>query len=191
MNLNKALIISFCLLVLLVAGVVIQLNRSKGARYEKVFVDNEILTTQIHCVPEIIRSYEQRKDAYKEKNILFFRYTNNSCSSCLNYYLFELFALQEEIGIEHVWLFPAYPDDRGSQIQLRNELAKYNYRNIPADLLLLPVYEGEQKSYFAWLNNMGEIEMVFVPDINKPQYTHHYFQEVKRIINNLPVSKQS
>ena len=190
MNLNRALIILFSLLVLLVAGVVIQLSRSKGARYKKVFVDNEILTTQIHCVPEIIRSYEQRKDAYGQKNTLFFRYTNNSCGSCINYYLFEILTLQEEIGKEHVWLFPAYPDDRGSQIQLRSELAKYNYRNIPADSLLLPVYEGEQKSYFAWLDNEGEIGMVFVPDINKPQYTRHYFQEVKRLINDLQVSKQ-
>ena len=185
MNLNKALIVSFCLLVLLFAGVVFQLNRSKGARLEKVFVDDEILTTQIHCLPEIVRSYEQVKEAYKEQNILFFRYTNNSCGSCINYYLFEILALQEEIGKEHVWIFPAFPDDRGSQIQLRNELEKYNYRNIPSDSLLLPVYGGEQKSYFAWLNSEGEIGMVFIPDINKPQYTRNYFQEIKRLINDL------
>ena len=185
MNLNRALIVLCCLFVLLVLAAVFQLNRSKSGRLEKVIIDDEILTTQIHCVPEIVRSYENAKDVYGQKNTLFFRYANNSCGSCINYYLFEILALQEEIGKEHVWIFPAFPDDRGSQIQLRNELEKYNYRNIPADSLLLPVYGGEQKSYFAWLNSEREIGMVFIPDINKPQYTRNYFQEIKHLISDL------
>ena len=183
MNLNKALIISFCFLVLLVVIFVIQLNRSKKSGIEYVLTDDEILITHILCVPEIIRSYEKIKDEYGKKNTLFFRYANSSCGSCINDYLEDILALQEEIGKEHVWIFPAYPDDRGSRIQLSTELAKYNYRNIPADSLHIPVYHGNPQSYFAWINNEGEIEMVFIPDINKPQYTRNYFQEVKRIIN--------
>jgi len=64
MNLNKVLIISFSLLILLVAATFFQVNRSKNARFEKMVFDNEILTVQIHCVPEIIRSYEKVKDLY-------------------------------------------------------------------------------------------------------------------------------
>ena len=97
----------------------------------------------------------------------------------------EILSFQEEIGKEHIWVFPAYPDNRNSRIQLSNELAKYNYRNIPADSLLVPTYEGEQKSYFAWINGEGEIDMVFVPDRSNVHHTRQYFLEVKKTIQNL------
>ena len=132
------------------------------------------------CAPEIVRSFEKVKDIYGKKNTLFFRYSENSCSSCINYYLAEILVLQEEIGKDNVWIFPSYPDDRGSRIQLSNELAKYNYQNIPADSLLIPTYGGEQKSYFVWMNNEGEIDMVFVPDENNLQYLYNFFLEVKK-----------
>ena len=182
MSLNRILIILFGILILLSALTAIQFNRSKSGRVEFVTIDDEILATHIHCVPEIVRSFNNVKDVHGKNNTLFYRYTNNSCSSCLNYYLFELLALQEAIGKEHIWIFPAYPDDRGSRIQLSAELAKYNYRNIPADSLLIPHYNGEQKSYFGWINNDGELDMVFIPDIHNRQYTQKFFLEIQRKI---------
>jgi len=102
-------------------------------------------------MPEIIRSYEQRKDAYKEINILFFRYTNNSCNSCLNYYLFEILTLQEEIGKEHVWIFSAYPDDRGSPIQLRNESRNDEVRSKETVSLVTNYKKAARHSYLNFL----------------------------------------
>ena len=131
-------------------------------------------------MPEVIRSYDKVKDVYGKKNTLFFRYPKNSCSSCINYYLAEILALQEEIGKDYVWIFPAFSDDRNSRIQLSSELAKYNYRNISADSLIIPIYENEQKSYFGWINNEGEIDMVFIPEMNKGHYLRNFFFEVKR-----------
>ena len=165
---------------------VINHNRSKSASpvvYQHT--NDEALLMNIQCVPDIVRSFEKMKDVYVKKNTLFFRYPKNSCGSCINTFLAEILSLQEEIGKEHVWIYPAYPDDRGSRIQLSAELAKYNYRKIPADSLLIPTYEGQQKSYFAWINSEGEIEMVFIPDTNKPQYTRNYFLEVKKKIQSL------
>ena len=182
MNLNKALFLSFGILALLVLATVFHVNRLKSAGYENVIIDDEILITHIHCLPEITRSYEKVKDVYGKKSTLVFRYSNNSCSSCIIYYLNEILALQEEIGKEHIWIYPAYPDDRSSRIQLSVELAKYNYRNIPADSLFIPTYEGEQKSYFAWINNEGEIDMVFIPDIHNKPYTSRFFFEVKKML---------
>ena len=144
------------------------------------FVNVDILFPNILHVPEIIRNYEIVKLVYGKKNTLFFRYVSNYCSSCLDNQLNEILSFQEEIGKEHVWIFPAYPNDRNSRIQLSNELAKFNYRNIPADSLLIPVYDGEQKSYFAWINNEGELDMVFIPDRNNVHYTRQYFLEVKK-----------
>ena len=180
MNLNKALIVLYCFLILLGVVTILRFNRLKIDRVEYEYIDDEILTTNMLYIPEIVRSYEKVKDIYGRKNILFFRYTENSCSSCINYYLAEILVFQEEIGKDNVWIFPAYPDDRGSRIQLSSELAKYNYRNIPVDSLIIPEYGGELKSYFAYVNNEGDIDMVFIPDKNKFDYLHNFFLEVKK-----------
>ena len=186
MSLNKSLIITFCVLTLLVIVTVINLNRSKSVSssdYENK--DDEALMMNISHVPEIVRSYEKVKDIYGKKNILIFRFVSTTCNICKYNQLNELLIFQDEIGKENVWVFPAYPDDRNSRIQLSAELAKFNYRNIPADSLIIPAYEGEQKSYFAWINNEGEIDRVFIPDRSNVLLTRKYFLEVKKIILKL------
>lgn len=180
MNLNKALIFSFFLLCLLALVTVI--NISKFEKDSQEHYDNDILLANIHCVPEIVRSYEKIKDIYCSRNVLFFRYAKNICTICNDVFLTEILSLQEEIGKEHVLIFSAYPDDRSSRIQLINELAKYNYKNIPVDSLLIPTYKGEQRSYFAYVNNKGELEMVFIPDRSNVHYVREYFLEVKRLL---------
>ena len=182
MNSNKTLFVLYGLLFLLLVITFFRFNRSKNNSIKDEYVDNKTLATNILFAPEVISSYEKVKDTYGKKNILFFRYSKNSCSSCINNYLAETLTFQEEIGKDYVWIFPAYPNDRGSRIQLSNELAKYNYRNIPADSLLIPNYEGEQRSYFAWIGNDGEIDMVFFPDKDRPHLTREFFLEVKKKI---------
>ena len=184
MNINKALVVTFGILLTLAVITVIRFNGAKSDSIDSVFLDNEALINHIHYIPEIIRSYEKVKDMIGKENALFFRYASNSCSSCIHYYIMELLAFQEDVGKAHVWIFPAFPDDRGTRIQLRNELEKYNYLNISADSLLIPTNGGEPKNYFAYMNAAGDIGMVFIPDINNPQFFRNYFQEVKQAINN-------
>ena len=185
MNINKILTGLFILLLLFVAvTTVIRFNFFNDSRVEIVIADDEVLMENVRFVPEIVRSYETVKEALGLKDILFFRYDKHSCKNCIETYLLELFELQEEIGKEYIWIFPAFPDDRASDIQLSNELAKYNYRNIPADSLLVPTIESEKRSYFAWLNSDGEIDMVFIPDIQKKQYNLKFYHEVKKKIKN-------
>ena len=183
MNSNKALIGLFSILFLLAVLTLINYVNHSRTQPNPEYIDDELFMTNSQCIPEIVRSYERTKNIYGKKNVLFFRYVQSSCSSCLDIQLNEILTLQEEIGKDRIWIFPAYPDDRGSRIQLSNELAKYNYRNIPADSLLIPTYGGEQKSYFAWINNDGEIDMVFIPDRNKSQHTQKYFLEIKKLLN--------
>ena len=183
MNINRALIVLFAILIVIVVLTVFRFNQTKSTRIEHIYIDDEALIANIICIPDIVRSYGNVKDVYGEKNILFFRYAHNSCSSCIFNYLEEILALQKEIGKEHIWIFPAYPNDRGSRIQLNAELSKFNYHNIPADSLLIPIINGKQKQYFGWLNNEREIELIFIPDINNSLYTNKFFLEVKRILN--------
>ena len=183
MNINKILIVLCCFLTLLVT--ISGINNAKNNRYEHTSADNELFMSNMRHVPEIIRSYEKVKDVYGKKNILFFRYVHNSFDSYQDACLNEILALQEEIGKEHIWIFPVFPIDRNSRIRLGNELGKFNYRNIPADSLLIPIYDGVERSYFAWLNNDGEIDMIFLPDKNRVQHTRNYFREVKNLLKTL------
>ena len=174
---------------LLVVVTIFNLIRSKSIQPEYdlesyEFMVGEALMTHVQCVPEIIRSYEKVKEYYDYSNILIFRYIQNTCNTCLDSQLNELLTFQEEIGKEHVWVFPSYPDDRNSLVRLRAELGKFNFRNIPTELLLIPIYNGEPKSYFAWINGDGDIQMVYVPDRSNVHHTRRYFEEVKRILDN-------
>jgi hypothetical protein len=183
MNINRVLKAFSFLLFLLVIVTIVNYNHSKKDRnttYE-LRSNSETLMKNVCYIPEIIRSHERAKDSY-DKNILFFRYINNTCSSCLDSYLAEILTLQEEIGKDNIWIFPAYPDGRESRIRLSNELAKYNYRNIPSDSLYIPIFEGEKLSYFAFINNEGEIDMVFIPDKDHIQEIRNYFIEIKKLL---------
>jgi len=177
MNSNKVLIGLFVVLFFLLILTLINLNHSKIKSNSELIDD--LFVTNIQCIPEIIRSYEKVKAIYDKRNVLIFRYVNTTCSTCNDIFLADILAFQEEIGKDHIWIFPAYPNDRNSRILLSNELSKYNYKNIPADSLLIPTYKGELRSYFAWVNNEGEIDLVFIPDRLKTQYTRKYFQVVK------------
>jgi len=183
MNINRVLFILCSILVVLAVLTVFHFNHSKSARIEYVYADDDVLITNVIYTLEIVRSYESVKEFYCKNNILFFRYAHNTCSNCIFNYLVETLALQEEIGKEHVWIFPAYPEDRSSRLQLNSELSKFNFRNIPTDSLFVPTYNGEQKPYFGLLNKEGKIEMVFIPDINNKLYTQKFFREVKSLFS--------
>ena len=100
MNINRVLIVLSSILIMLAALIVFQFNQTKSARIEKIYVDNEVLMANIICTSDIVHSYEKVKDVYGKKNILFFRYSNTSCNSCIFNYLAEILTLQEEIGKE-------------------------------------------------------------------------------------------
>ena len=186
MSINKALIAVFSILSLFVVVTIFNLNYSKITSLPaNEYIDDEALITSVVCVPEIVRSYDRVKEVYGRKNILFFRYIIYSCSSCLDSQLNELLSFQEEIGKEYVWVFPAYPDDRNSRIRLSADLAKFNYLNIPTDSLLIPMHEREQKSYFAWIDSEGTMDMVFVPDRSNVHQTRQFFLEVKKRLQTL------
>lgn len=183
MNFKRVLIIIFGIILMVVMILSIYLNRSMSKSIDKKVSIDDILLINISCMPEIIRNYRMINNFSPIKNTLFFRYHGSSCSSCTIDYLSDILDFQEIIGKDRVWIFPAAPNDRLSRIKLNNELAKYNYLNIPIDSLYIPTYNGEQKSYFAWINGDGDIDMVFIPDVNNRLLLHKFFLEVIRKIN--------
>jgi hypothetical protein len=113
--------------------------------------------------------------------VLIYRYSNAMCQSCIFEDIIELKNFQKTIGKDNILVLPDYPKDRGSIIQLKNELADFRYKNIPSDSLIIPVnnIEGYQR-YFAVVNKYGNIEMVFFPKRNCPELTKMYFTEIAK-----------
>lgn len=71
-------------------------------------------------------------------------------------------------------IFPAYQDTRENRIRLSNELHKFNYENIPLESFVIPN---------EWDNEHKNIEMIFFPDVAKPQLTETYFQVIKTMLS--------
>ena len=183
MNLNNALVVAVSVLVLLVVATIINFSRSKSLPRDFVSIDADIVMTNVVCVPEIIYSYESVKEIYGKKNTLFFRYVPSVCSPCLDSQLNEILALQEVIGKDNIWILSSFPDDRNSKIRLNSELSNFNYKNIPADSLLIPICNGKQRSYFIYVNNLGNVYIVFLPDEGNGKYTRDFLLEVRKRLN--------
>ena len=177
MNLNKITIILSCSLILITFLFVI--FYSSNNRNETLSNENELFLINVCYIPNVIRSYKEVSHIYGRQNCLLFRYVQTSCNSCNDKYLNALLTFQDEIGKDNVWIYSAYPNDRSSKIRLGTELAKFNYRNIPRDSLFIPVHRGKEISYFAWINDSGEIDMVFIPDRDNIRLTQNFFLEVK------------
>jgi hypothetical protein len=133
--------------------------------------------------------YNSRNDWKRIKDtlilILIYRYSQAMCHTCIVEDLDELQKFQEQIGKGKILVIPAYAQDRSSEILLKNELSDFRYINIPVDSLVIPTSEsGEYKRYFAFIGKNGDIEMVFFPKINYPQFTRSYFKEVKKRIKS-------
>ena len=118
---------------------------------------------------------------FQKLPIIIYRYSWNMCNSCIIDDLMELRDFQKRIGKDHILVLPAYPDERKSKARLNNELADFSYQNISIDLLIIPIHETEgTKPYFAMVNNVGKLEMVFFPKRSHTVITQAYFKEVEK-----------
>lgn len=115
--------------------------------------------------------------------VLIYRYSTDVCSSCLNEDLYELSKYSENLGKHNIIILPAYPNNRYARVKLSKELAKFNYRNISADSVVIPVdSNGISKRYFALISKYGEPEMVFFPEKGKTELTKSYIKKVQEKI---------
>jgi len=123
-------------------------------------------------------------DATNNKtSVLIYRYSKNTCGSCIQEDLLEIEHFQKEIGKEKVLLLPDYPDNREGRIELSNVLDKFNYVNIPVDSFFIPSIEGNfPQRYFAVIDNSGELTMLFFPRSGETKLTRLFFSMVKKKI---------
>jgi peroxiredoxin len=145
----------------------------------------EIMMEQIILSSHIYHA-STNKLQLSDKPTLIYRYSGAMCQTCVYEDIFELRDFQEKTGKENILVLPAFPDNRDNRVRLSHELADFNYRNIPADSLIIPVQEPEgAKRYFAVIGEDGKIEMVFFPKKGHPAVTRSYFAAVEERLKEL------
>ena len=149
---------------------------------ENHWIENLKFHSQIHYDFSNNKVLLQEKTGNKT-SILIYRFSKYMCESCMQEDLADIERLQKEIGKDKVLLLPDFPDNREGMIELNNVLAKFNYVNLPDEVLLIPSQDGNYpQSYFAVIDKDGNLTMVFIPLRGKTNITQLYFSEVKKII---------
>ena len=130
---------------------------------DNYWIENLKLYSQIYY------DFSNNKVLIQEKtnsktSVLIYRFSKYMCESCMQEDLADIERLQKEIGKDKVLLLPDFPDNREGMIELNNVLAKFNYVNLPDEVLLIPSQDGNYpQSYFAVIDKDGNLTMVFIP----------------------------
>ena len=118
--------------------------------------------------------------------VLIYRYSQDYCSSCIVEDLSELNILQNEVAKGKIFVLPAYDDDKMNRVALASQLANFEYKNMPASLLVLPKdNEGFKQRYFALIDNKGNLGEIHFPQRGNTAATKAYFQRVKGYFNSV------
>ncbi|GAB6008832.1 hypothetical protein [Dysgonomonas reticulitermitis] len=150
--------------------------------------ENESFICYMKLSAEIQDSYFKNKTSFVEffngkYSLLIYRYSKNMCNSCIEEDLSELYNYQSIIGKDKILVLPAYDDTRDDKIILMNELSRFNYKNLSGHNLLVPVdLDMITKRYFACIDSIGKISMIFFPIRGKQELTQTYFSEISKRI---------
>jgi hypothetical protein len=151
-------------------------------------VAESILMENMQLSPQVIRSYDLYRPTTGKNDsvpVLIYRFSQHMCESCIQEDLAELLDFQRQNSKAAICVLPAYPNDRNNRILLKNMLHNFDFRNLSADSLCIPLSkeDGTEKRYFAVLNKNREIEMIFFPRRNHQDLTRLYFSAVKKMLN--------
>jgi hypothetical protein len=147
----------------------------------------EMYLEQVLLASNVYNSFISNRLEFNSKlPILIYRYSYDMCQACVYKDLEMLNSFQGRIGKENILVLPSFPENRSYMIQLKNDLASFNYKNMPVDSLSIPTDEIEgSKRYFALINNEGNIEMVFFPRKGQNQRTRIYFNEIEKRLKTM------
>ncbi len=120
------------------------------------------------------------KNKIKERNVLFYRFSQDMCEACIYEDLVQLRQIQDSIGSKHILILPFYEKDRGSMIRLSNELKGFRYQNVSQQTLGFPIDKRTDMEirYMGYINNQGEIEMCFIPIKGEQELTSRYLSKL-------------
>jgi hypothetical protein len=174
-------------------------NKYPGAKYKKT-ADIEIDTigdivscnSNTDCIKmlslTVQDSYNKNKSTIIEymggkTSLLIYRYAKNMCNTCIVEDLEELSCFQKKAGSEHVCILPAYGTDKYDNVILTNELHNFEFKNIPLDVMAVPLDSNMiMRRYFGYVDNKGNLSMVFFPTKDHVNQTRSYLSEINKKI---------
>ncbi|WP_455673576.1 hypothetical protein [Phocaeicola sp.] len=102
-------------------------------------------------------------------NTLVYRYCDETCEKCVYEDLQAIYKLQKKIGKEKILIIPSFPDNRNSNIRLKQELVNFTFNNM-TDKQDMPINEetGLHNRYFIyWGNNKSDFLIFFPTKLQK------------------------
>lgn len=152
--------------------------------------DNGLLLSYVLYTAEMLKDISMtsiNRNAFPEKNVLMYCFSQNMCDECVYQDLEVLYEMQTKIGKDKVLLLPMYETDRKNQIVLKNRLNKFRYLNIPANSLNVPIFirNDLEQRYFVFTDENGGIRSIFFPQKNNQILTRIYLDGVRSKIRSL------
>jgi len=184
---NKILSITSIIIISLCVFFFVNNKSQKKIQQNGILLIDDSVVNENRYREDILSSFETNKHFYFSGNniefpILIYRYSKNTCNSCIQQDQTELLQFQSEVGEKRILILPAYSNSINDQITLKNELHKFNYLNIPIDSLYIPQDEMHiRKRYFAVINSEKKMEMIFFPRLGYKELTQDYFLEINKI----------
>lgn len=123
------------------------------------------------------------KEIVEERNVLFYRYSQYMCETCVYEDLTLLKQLQDSIGYNNIIILPSFNEDKNSIIRLLNELKGFRYKNIPIKKANFPIDRRTytEVRYMGYINDIGNIEMCFIPIKGECKLTWKYLSNIKNL----------
>ena len=111
-----------------------------------------------------------------KSNLLIYRYCDETCDKCVEEDLQALLEIQAKIGKNAILVIPSFPENRNTQIRLRNELKDFNYINITEkDDMPLDEYTGLALRYFIFYPKEQNSSYIFFPTKGQQRLTKSFF----------------
>ncbi len=168
-------ILCLCFVLLLLAN-----RKYQQKQKDDLIIRNEMLFDHIIINSELA-FYWNLSDVIQDRNVLFYRFSDDMCENCVYEDLTNLRWFQNLVGVENLVLLPAYPNDKNSQIRLASELTGLRYKNISEEILPFPIerHTGMKVRYMGYINEKGVMEMFFIPLKGEIELTREYLSRLR------------
>lgn len=119
-------------------------------------------------------------------NTLIYRYSSESCSSCILNDLSHLRRIKDSIAKVKIKVLPSFLENRNNLIRLNMELKGFDFQNISDDHdLPKDSLTGMRTRYFVYFGNSKDECYVYFPEKTIPSITNKYLDwVVKKMCKN-------
>ena len=162
-----------CLLLLIILSIIIKIvydiskkksfvSTKDSFQIENNFMENLTLSY------DVSQSYKNNKELinsfFNKKAVVIYRFEMGMCNSCIQDDLQALKEFQKNNGSDRIMVLPLFENNRNNLIAVKSYLSDLPFVYIPESNLIIPQNEELlTKCYFAYIDDFGDIEMIYFP----------------------------